>query len=50
MKVFQSLNTLPKFKNAVITIGSYDGVHAGHQAIIQRINNIAKEVSTVWNK
>ncbi|MFK7949054.1 MAG: bifunctional riboflavin kinase/FAD synthetase [Saprospiraceae bacterium] len=42
MRVFQSLATLPKFKNAVITIGSYDGVHAGHQQIINRVNNLAK--------
>lgn len=42
MRVFQSLATLPKFKNAVITIGSYDGVHAGHQQIIKRVNDLAK--------
>jgi len=44
MRVFQSLETLPKFKNAVITIGSYDGVHAGHQEIIKRIKELAKKV------
>lgn len=43
MRVFQNLATLPKFKNAVITIGSYDGVHAGHQQIIKRVNDLAKE-------
>ena len=43
MKVYKDLAALPRFRKAVITIGSYDGVHAGHQAIIQRINNIAKE-------
>lgn len=42
MRVFQSLATLPKFKNAVITIGSYDGVHAGHQQIIKQVNDLAK--------
>ena len=42
MKVYQSLATLPKFKNAVITIGSYDGVHAGHQQIIKQVNDLAK--------
>ena len=45
MRVFQSLSTLPKFKNAVITIGSYDGVHAGHQEIIKQVNALAKKVS-----
>lgn len=44
MRVFQSLDTLPKFKNAVITIGSYDGVHAGHQEIIKQVNTLAKKV------
>lgn len=42
MRVFQSLTTLPKFRNSVITIGSYDGVHAGHQQIIKRVNDLAK--------
>lgn len=44
MKVFKGLSALPKFKNAVLTIGTYDGVHAGHQAIIQKINEIARSI------
>ena len=40
MKVFRGLDQLPKFKNAVLTIGTYDGVHYGHQYIINRINKI----------
>jgi len=44
MKVHTNLSALPKFKNAVITIGSYDGVHAGHQAIIQYINRLAQSI------
>jgi riboflavin kinase / FMN adenylyltransferase len=42
MEVHTVLNNLPNFKNAVVTIGSYDGVHTGHQAIIQRINEFAR--------
>ncbi len=42
MRVYRSLDNLPKFKNSVITIGSYDGVHYGHQQIIKRLNEIAK--------
>jgi riboflavin kinase / FMN adenylyltransferase len=41
MRVFKSLENLPKFKNAVITIGTFDGVHLGHQKLIERINQIA---------
>lgn len=42
MRVFKGLDNLPQFKNAVLTIGTYDGVHAGHQVIIQKINELAK--------
>ena len=45
MKVFRTLDNLPSFKNAVITIGSYDGVHVGHQSIFNRIHQLAKEVN-----
>ncbi len=44
MRVFKGLDNLPKFKNSVLTIGTYDGVHAGHQVIIQKINEIAKNI------
>lgn len=44
MIIHQGLDQLPDFKNAVLTIGTYDGVHAGHQAIIQRINQIAASI------
>ena len=42
MRVFRGLDSLPKFKNAVLTIGTYDGVHLGHQHIVHRINDLAK--------
>jgi riboflavin kinase / FMN adenylyltransferase len=30
--------------NPVVTIGTFDGVHLGHNRLIQRINEIAKEI------
>lgn len=43
MRVFRDLNNLPEFKNSVITIGTFDGVHKGHQKLIERINFLAKQ-------
>lgn len=42
MNVFHDLDNLPTFKNAVITTGSFDGVHAGHQQIFARIKDLAE--------
>ena len=42
MKVFKNLDNLPQFKNAILTIGTFDGVHKGHQKLLDRIRNIAQ--------
>ena len=44
MQIHYGLDKLPSFKNAVLTIGTYDGVHFGHQQIIKRLNDIAQEI------
>ncbi|MCO5231566.1 MAG: bifunctional riboflavin kinase/FAD synthetase [Chitinophagales bacterium] len=44
MNVYKGLEHLPAFKNTVLTIGTYDGVHIGHQAIIHRINELAENI------
>lgn len=43
MQVFESLDLLPKFVNPILTIGNYDGLHVGHQKIIERIKVKARE-------
>ena len=43
MQVHFQIEQLPKFKNAVVTIGAFDGVHAGHQTILKSLMNEAKK-------
>lgn len=45
MKVHYDLNKLPVFTNPVITIGTFDGVHSGHQQIIAQLRKEAAKVN-----
>ena len=43
MQVHFQLEHLPKFKKPVLTIGTFDGVHSGHLAILDELKRAAEE-------
>lgn len=43
MRIFLPNEPLPTFRNAVITIGTFDGVHCGHQQIIRHLKKVAEK-------
>lgn len=44
MKIIQNNIQARNIKNAVVTIGTFDGVHLGHQAIFKEMRRLAKEI------
>jgi riboflavin kinase/FMN adenylyltransferase len=44
IQVHRDLEHLPHFKNAVVTIGTFDGVHVGHQQIIKLLKREASVI------
>jgi riboflavin kinase / FMN adenylyltransferase len=45
MKVYRNIEELPIFENAVITTGSFDGVHTGHVQIITQLIKEAEKIN-----
>jgi riboflavin kinase/FMN adenylyltransferase len=43
MRVYRSLDELPPIRNAIVTQGTFDGVHLAHQTIIHRVKELAKQ-------
>ena len=43
MKIYQNLKINKKHQNSVVAIGNFDGVHLGHQKVINHAQKKAKK-------
>ena len=44
VEIYKSIQNIKPIKKPILTLGMYDGVHIGHQTIINQLNQIADEV------
>ena len=46
MQYYSRIEDIPKFERPIITIGSFDGLHQGHQRILKQVQALAAERNT----
>jgi riboflavin kinase / FMN adenylyltransferase len=44
MKIYEGIEDFGSVRNPVVTSGTFDGVHLGHQKILRRIRTLADEI------
>ena len=43
MKIYKSIDEYNESKSSVVTIGTFDGIHKGHQKIFNKVINVSKQ-------
>lgn len=43
LHIYHNISEIPTLKHAIVTIGTFDGVHRGHQKIIERLLELKKQ-------
>ena len=43
MRIYHHIDEFTRLDNAIVTIGTFDGVHAGHRKIIADLKQLAAE-------
>ncbi len=43
MKIYKSIDKYNESKSSVVTIGTFDGIHKGHQKIFKKVINVSKQ-------
>lgn len=44
MKIYHNISDFKPVKNAIVTVGTFDGIHLGHQAILQKMVEEARQI------
>ena len=48
MKIYNNLNIDKRHQNSVVAIGNFDGIHLGHQKVINQAKQKSLKIDYLW--